>query len=136
MHKSKIFALSLLGFFLAGPAMADNTRQIECIAVAALASTNNNSAFGLAPKGGATMLRATCYTDANATTPAVISFEDGAANDVTHATLTCGENGTTPTWIPATAANTFLEGEPIVFDVDNSSDTQQYTICVELKTKQ
>ncbi len=133
----KFLVYILLALLVAGPALADKpNRSIKCTTFLSLAATNDNTPLFLAPVGGGTLKRMACYTDPDVTTPAVISFEDGAANDVTHATLTCTENGGTPTWIPATAGNSFVQGEAVVFDVDNASDTQPYTICVDFQGRQ
>lgn len=128
--------LASLIFFVAGQAMADTNRIEICTSYLALASTSDDTVLAIAPPGGATVLAVACQGDADITTPPVISFEDSAGNAVTHGTLTCAENGANVTWIPATGANTFLAGEGIVFDVDNSSTTAVESVCVQLKVKQ
>lgn len=131
----RFLSILLIAFLVAGPALADNSRVPVCTSYLALASTSDDTVLAIAPPGGAKVLAVGCQGDADITTPPVISFEDSGGTAVTHGTLTCAENGANITWVPATAANTFLQGEGIVFDVDNSSTTAVEVVCVLLETR-
>lgn len=135
MNKRKLIAFSLLALFLAGPAAADNNRQLVCASYLSLASTNDDTVLAIAPPGGAKVLAIGCGGDADITTPGAISFEDSAGNAVTASTLVCAENGANLTWAPATAGNTFLAGEGIVFDIDNGMTTAAITVCAYIETR-
>ena len=131
----RFLSIVLVAFLAAGPALADNNRTIECTNFLALAATSDDTVLAIAPEGGAKVLAVSCQGDADITTPPVISFEDSAGNAVTHGTLTCAENGANASWVPTTAANNFVKGEGIVFDVDNASTTAVEVVCVLLETK-
>lgn len=137
MTIKKLFSVLVLAFavLFAPIAQADQSVDRICIQNLALAAASDNQAFSIAPYGGATLLRVACYTDANATTPATVLFEDGAGNATT-GTATCAENGGTATWAVVTAGNTFVEGEALVYDVTNAADLQTYTICADIKVRE
>jgi hypothetical protein len=125
----------LVAMFVAFPAFADVDDTVVCTSFVGLAATDDDQPLFIAPYGGAEVLRVGCLHDADLATPAQISFEDGGGTAVTHATLTCAENGAALTWIPATGANGLVAGEALVFDVDNSSTTGDTVVCAQVRAK-
>lgn len=132
-----LISIALLVLFFALPASADRPAVWRvCDTFLSLAATDDDTPVAIAPQGGAKLRRAGCYTDADAVTPAQLSFEDQDANATT-GTVTCGENGVDEvTFTTMTLGHYFAEGEAILFDIDNGSDTQDYVVCVDLLVRE
>jgi len=130
----RIFILALVALLVAAPALADrDPRNITCSRVEPLATTDDDNPVYLAPNGGALVTRVGCSTLEDVATPATIQFQI-ATTDVTHATLTCAEAGAALTWVPATAANSIVEGQLLSYDVD-AGTTSDYIVCAEVETR-
>lgn len=129
-----ITLLALVAF--ASPALADQDLETICTSFVNLSAGDDDMPLFIAPRTGAKVVRVGCLHDANLATPAQISFEGGNGNEaVTHATLTCAENGASLTWIPTTGTNGIGNGESLLFDVDNTMTTGDTVVCAQVEAK-
>ena len=130
----KIFIATLIALFVAGPAFADRAPlQRICTNHEAMAQADDDVPVFVAPFGGAVIKRVGCATLLDVATPATVQYQIGLT-DVTHALLTCGENGVPAVWVAATALNTMVEGDLLSFDTDTGT-TGDYVVCAEVQTR-